>query len=910
MTRLSRLTSVLFRFLIVWGVDTLSLLLAAALLPGVVLTALAGVSPVAAAASAALMLGLVNFAIRPIVLLVARPFGFIVMFVVGFFVNALALIVTSALLPQFQVNGLIAAVVAGVVLAALNTFLAGIFSVDDSDSFYETRIARAAQKHPFKAASDGGRGLVMLEIDGLSYWHMRAALAQGAMPTVQQMIEQEGYVLSRVDCGLPSQTSACQAGIMFGDNYDIPSFRWFDKEQKKLYVSGHDAAELNGRYAGGAGLLRSGSSINNMMAGDAEKSSLTLANIFTGTGEEKKRRAEDIYLLMLDPYFFMRTIARFLGEAVLEVWQYFKQKQADVQPRLNRLHKGYPFVRAATTVLMRDLAGSLVKLDILRGSPAIYSTFVGYDEVAHHSGPWTTDAFSVLKRLDRVVAQTRDVIARKAPRPYELLLLSDHGQSFGATFKQRYGMDLKGFIESQLPSGARVAQSLGGDDGGPGIGAIGAELQNAQEQGVGGVTGQFVVKQTQKLTQRGSREAQDAGEAKAATQADVTVCGSGNIAQVYFDLHGRRVTLRELELAYPGMVEALVQHEGIGFVVGYDDDCVPVVMGKGGRRNLHTGAVTGEDPLKPFAAGSVPPGGEAAAGLGPVGVGALEDRVWQVRRIADFPHAGDLIVNSAIYPDGTVAAMEELIGSHGGMGGEQTDAFLLHPADMALPATRNSVDMYHILDARRGLPASANRAATQQAEVEPWALSTWAKGLADVGTWLGRAARAIFLDRSAYQAVVGDPYSTAPALLIGVAAQVLASVTRNGRFEPVNVALTLIAWFAAASAVWLAGRLLGGKGTYTATLRGFGFAHSAYALAVLALVPALRPLTALLTLLLSALGIWIAAAEAHKTRGWRTILFPLVAVVVAALGLALAQQLLAGAALTLQSIGQALGIAP
>jgi uncharacterized membrane protein YvlD (DUF360 family) len=911
MTRLSKLTSVLFRFLVVWTVDTLSLLIAAFILPSVVLTPGATGSTVAAAASAALMLGLVNFAIRPIVLLVAQPFGFIVMFVVGFFVNALALIITSALLPQFEVNGLLGAIVAGIVLAALNTFLGGMFSVDDSDSFYENRIARAARKHPFRGAAEPGRGLVMLEVDGLSYWHLRAALAQGAMPTVQEMIEKDGYVLSRVDCGLPSQTSACQAGIMFGDNYDIPSFRWYDKEKKKLYVSGHDADEINARYADGEGLLRGGSSINNMMAGDAEKSSLTLANILSGTPEEKKRRAEDIYLLMLDPYFFMRTIARFLGEAALEVWQYFKQKQADVQPRLNRLHGGYPFVRAATTVLMRDLASSLVKLDIMRGSPSIYTTLVGYDEVAHHSGPWTSDAFSVLKRFDRVIAQTRDVISRRAPRPYELLLLSDHGQSFGATFKQRYGMDLKVFIESKLPQGASVAQSLGGDDGGPGLGAIGAELQNAQEQGVGGAAGQFVVKQTQKLTRRGSRAAQDAQDAQNAGQADVMVCGSGNIAQVYFDLQPRRVTLRELALAYPGMVDALVQHEGVGFVVGYDDDCVPIVLGKGGSRNLHTGVVTGDDPLKPFADGSVPPGGAVSDGLGPVGQGSLDDRIWQVRRVADFPHAGDLIVNSPVYPDGTVAAMEELIGSHGGMGGEQTDAFLLHPGDLALPPTRNSVDLYAVLDGRRGLPPVVNAQVGRAAEVEPWSLSTLGRGLADVGSWLGRAGRAIFLDRTAYREIVNDPYSTGPALLIGIASQILASVVREGRFDPLNALLTVTAWLAAAVALWFAGRLLGGKGTFTATLRGFGFAHSAYVIVLLgAVFPALRPLTSLIAVLLSILGIWIGAAEAHKTRGWRTVVFPVVAVAIAILGLALVQQLVAGAALTLQSIAQTLGLAP
>ena len=174
----------------------------------------------------------------------------------------------------------------------------------------------------------------------------------------------------------------------------------------------------------------------------------------------------------------------------------------------------------------------------------------------------------------------------------------------------------------------------------------------------------------------------------------MTAYGSGNLAQVYFDLFPRKITLSELNAAYPGMVDALVQHEGIGLVCGYDDDGRPVALGKGGQRNLHTGEVTGEDPLLPYAP-------EDPNGYGHA---TLETRAWQVRRVMDFPHAGDLMVISTVYPDGTVAALEELIGNHGGMGGEQTDAFIFHPPDMAVPPTRNSTDVFHILNGRRDQP--------------------------------------------------------------------------------------------------------------------------------------------------------------------------------------------------------------
>ncbi len=465
MTRLSKLLRMVLRFLLVWAVDAISLVVTAALLPGMALVAQQGQSSLAVAASAALVLGLVNFLIRPIILLVARPFGLVVTFVVGFFVNALALLITAALLSGLQISGIFPALIGGLILAAVNTVLAGLLTVDDSDSFYEQRIRRLAQSNSFSSASSAGNGLLMMEIDGVSYRHMQQALALGYMPTLQTMIDDEGYALSQIDCGLPSQTSACQAGILFGDNYDIPAFRWFDKQQQKLYVSSSDAAELNRRHSTGNGLMRGGSSINNMFDGDAEKAMLTLSKLRADTPEEGKRRAEDVYLLMLNPYFFMRTLVSFLGEALRDVWQAFKQKQAGVWPRLNRLKGGYPFKRAATTVLLRDVAHSLVILDVMRGSPSIYTTFAGYDKVAHFSGPWSDDAFILLKRYDREVAHMRDILARQAARPYELILLSDHGQSSGPTFLQRYQVDLKTFIQQQMPQGATVVQTAGGDDG-------------------------------------------------------------------------------------------------------------------------------------------------------------------------------------------------------------------------------------------------------------------------------------------------------------------------------------------------------------------------------------------------------------------------------------------------------------
>jgi uncharacterized membrane protein YvlD (DUF360 family) len=878
------------RFFVLWGVDAISLLFTAFIVPGIAFTAPTVGARLVQAAGAAFMLGLVNLLVRPLILLLTLPLGFFVTFAIGFIINAVTLLITSALLAGFQVQGFLAAFVGGLVMAVVNTILTGVMTVDDEDSFYQGVVDRIAKRQKLEGASEPGQGILMMEIDGLSYHHMKHALDEGMMPTLKQMMDEEGYVLSRVDCGLPSQTSACQAGIMFGDNDDIPAFRWYDKDRAKVMVSSKDATEINARYAKGNGLMRGGASVNNMMNGDAEKSILTLADIKSGTAEEKKLRARDIYLLAVNPYFLMRSVVLMLGDALLEIYQYLKARSQNVQPRLDRLHHAYPLLRAACTVFMRDAAAYLTALNILRGAPSIYVTWPGYDEVAHHSGPWSSDAFGVLKRYDKVIRQALHYLTNKAPRPYELLILSDHGQSFGATFKQRYGCTLTEFIQQHLPTGTTASQQIGGDTGLTTIGGLSGELQNVAQQDVAGRVGGMVVDQGSKAAQRAA-EAEEAAAAPGAP-SQVIAFGSGNLAQVYFDLYPRKIMLSELESAYPGMVDALVNHEAVGIVAGYDDDGAPVVLGKTGRRNLHTGEVAGGDPLQPY--------------------GDVDLRAWQVRRVMDFPHAGDLMVNSAVFPDGTVAALEELIGNHGGMGGEQTDAFLFHPGDMVVPETRNSVDLFGILDARRGLPPPEPRVQPDGAEqVRSWPIANLVGGVVHrPSRWVGRALRSLVLDRSAYKEVAGDPRMTGPAALISLFAMVALALFNPRGWSWSAQLGTIFAWLVALAFVFGAARLIGGKGSYTATFRGVGFGSVGYLLAFLALVPPLAPLARPLAFVVGFFGVWLGAAESNGLRGWRALLLPVAYILLFIAAVAGVYILLTGAKLSLASLGQALGLVP
>jgi hypothetical protein len=90
-----------------------------------------------------------------------------------------------------------------------------------------------------------------------------------------------------------------------------------------------------------------------------------------------------------------------------------------------------------------------------------------------------------------------------------------------------------------------------------------------------------------------------------------------------------------------------------------------VVHGGGGTRELTDGRVEGVDPLTRF-------GPTAADGL---------------RHVDAMTECGDIVIVSMFDPEsGEVAPFEGQIGSHGGVGGTQSDAFILHPTEWGIDA--------------------------------------------------------------------------------------------------------------------------------------------------------------------------------------------------------------------------------
>ena len=152
------------------------------------------------------------------------------------------------------------------------------------------------------------------------------------------------------------------------------------------------------------------------------------------------------------------TVAEVLREIVSDAAPPVRE---DVQPRLDHHRRGiYPWVRVITTVVLQEITRLHLDWRCLPGpADSVYATFVGYDEVAHHSGiddqaaPRWPSAGSTC-----YFARVERAPHREADRPVDPLVVSaHHGQSKGATFLQRYGLTLwSSIIRSLLPAHLKV----------------------------------------------------------------------------------------------------------------------------------------------------------------------------------------------------------------------------------------------------------------------------------------------------------------------------------------------------------------------------------------------------------------------------------------------------------------------
>ncbi|KDN73255.1 membrane protein [Streptomyces olindensis] len=632
-----------------WAVSTVTMLVLAGILPDFRLRSADGDSATDIAVTAAFgagAFGLLSALVWPLLVRLLLLVPALVLGLLVFFLNGALLTLALRLNPAER--GAAApetAVVVAAVMSAVASATGAALAVRDDDA-YRRRLYRLSDRRRRSGPPcPAGPGTVFLQLDGVGHDTLLDAVGEGLMPTVARW-------LGTADGGRPthrltpwrtdwsSQTGASQLGILHGSNHDIPAFRWYEKDTREVVVCNRptSAAELQRRavgYAGHDGLLSvDGASRGNLFSGGAEQQALVLSIATRRRSRENRSRA-GYFAYFSDPANAVRTALSFVAEVGREIGQSTRARLCKQRPRVSRGGL-YPFIRAFATVVERDVVVAAVMGDMLAGRTAVYADLVAYDEVAHHSGPASRDAQKVLERLDRSLALIENV-AEHAPRPYRIVVLSDHGQSPGETFRSRYGLTLGDLVRAGcgLPVPRRAERTRSGAEART---AVRAALRIPVEEG-------------------DERH-------RPARRSEPIVLASGNLGLVSFPDVTHRMSKEEIDARHPALLPTLANHPGIGFLLVRSDRHGGVVLGAYGAQIPLADLDEDPGPLAPF------------------GPGAVE----AVRRTHTFPHTADIMVNSFHDPaDGEVLAFEEQIGSHGGLGGAQGKPFLLSPLALSAP---------------------------------------------------------------------------------------------------------------------------------------------------------------------------------------------------------------------------------
>jgi uncharacterized membrane protein YvlD (DUF360 family) len=649
--KVSRFAWALLRWLILWVLVALIFWAVVALLPGI------GVPSFEAVLLTTGLVALLNALLWPALIRILLPLT-VITFGLGSLVLNAAIVAISIKLVDGSAPGFLEAVAVAFFLSISLTLLAPALSIDDDAR--QLRVVRRRARRVRDTNRTQVPGVILFEVDGLAEPVLRRALRDGHVPTMARWLDRGTHRIVPWECDLSSQTGASQAGLLLGSNDDMPAFRWYEKESGRTMVSNHskDAVEIERRHSDGGGLLAAGgASRGNMFSGDAPHCSATMSVL----RDRRRSSAREYFAYFADPYGFTRTIALYLWDVLLELRAARRQRKRG-QEHINR-GGIYPLLRGAITVVMRDLNVATLLGDIVEGVPVAYSTFVGYDEVAHHSGIEEPDAFAVLKQHDVRLERLERAI-EQAPRPYHLVVLSDHGQSQGRPFRQRYGVELAELVQGAL-SGGDVYAPAPLDEG---LSSVGGALTDARDEDT--AAGRMIARATRDRVVDGDvvigPNLEPAEETSAADGVEHTavVLASGGLGLISLPEREHRLSIEEIEAQHPGLIGALADHPGIGFLMVRSDGDGALVLGAGGRRRLRDDQVTGQDPLLDF--------GPNAAG--------------HLRRTDGFAHCPDILVNCMYDPEANeVAPFEEFMGSHGGLGGWQSRPFALVPSEWTEP---------------------------------------------------------------------------------------------------------------------------------------------------------------------------------------------------------------------------------
>ena len=359
-----------------------------------------------------------------------------------------------------------------------------------------------------------GKGLVIIHVDGLSAGGLERAVAAGRLPFVRQLLEREGYGIQPYRCGVPSTTPFVQAGILYGDSSEIPSYRWWDKSIGAVigFGTGGTFEKVADRYfAGRRPLTEAGACIAALYRAGADD------RFGPAYGEHHTHTDRRVIVPFLKNPAVVYHWLRHGGMAAFGILAEYVSARARRRPA----SEAYVIGDLLHECVVHHLTRFATRQAMTEGLPVIYSCFYTFDEAAHAFGPEDEWSRRILRHIDSTihwVARSR----QGGPREYELLVLSDHGQVACEPFNPGSGENLGAYLARWLP-GYHVTEHRGSSYG-----------------------------PTHDIVGR------------------IEITYSGGLGHIYFtDLSGR-LSMVNLEERFPGLVQRLANLDRVGFVMVRD----------------------------------------------------------------------------------------------------------------------------------------------------------------------------------------------------------------------------------------------------------------------------------------------------------------------------------------------------
>jgi len=526
----------------------------------------------------------------------------------------------------------------------------------------ERRDRRETPKGSFYPTNE--RGFLVVQIDALAHADLLRAMGRGFAPNLKKLLERERWVLRRYPAGLPSATPAAQAAIFYGTKSDIPAFRFYEKKERRVILGSRpaDVQVIRDRLPQD-GILSGGSGYVNIYDGGADRAFFTLAAKRPQRFLEKMGGGRVALLLALHPVRLVRMVFASLWEYLLEEWN---RLVSQIKGAYTYYWWYIPLLHIGSNVVLRELQTLAVLLDIYVGVPAIYTTYNSYDEYAHHFGPRSRAAYASVRALDRRIGEILKMLRRAPGRPYDLYILSDHGQTPSLPYRVEYGETLGDTIVSAARHGVLVMAGTG--DYAPEPKDVVDFLAHELE----GVSAESSYP-TRKLGLRVGRWLRSqynpfplvAENVKVAGDIGIVVTYSSSLAHLYWTEPDRPLQFDEIrnDSDRRALHYFLVAHAGIGAVITRMLDGAHVETLRGRAIITPDGdleVLAGDDPLRDYA--------------------SSRDERRAIAQLAQYNNSGDLILFGAYDTDHErCICFDDQVGAHGAMGGVQFWPFLMTP---------------------------------------------------------------------------------------------------------------------------------------------------------------------------------------------------------------------------------------